>query len=82
MPMHGWGGKKNGELLDLAAQEFDVFLTADRGIPYEQALSRLDLMIVVLRAGSNSFEDLKPLMEKASGLLSDARPGEAVIVEA
>lgn len=66
----------------MAAREFDVFLTTDQGIPHQQNLSRFDLMVVVLRAGSNSFEDLVPLMQKASGLLSEARPGEAVFVEA
>ena len=33
---HGWSGKKNGELLRLAQKEFDVFLTADQNLQYQQ----------------------------------------------
>ena len=66
----------------MAAREFDVFLTTDRGMPYQQDLSRFELMVVVLRAGSNSFKDLVPLMEKVPDLVSEAHPGEAVFVEA
>ena len=72
----GWSGEKNGDLLAMAAREFDAFLTTG------QDLSRFDLLVLILQARSNAFEDLEPLMKKASGLLSDARPGEAVIVEA
>lgn len=78
----GWGGKKNGELLGMAAREFDVLLTTDQGIPHQQDLSRFDLAVVVLQARSNSFEDLEPLIGKVPGLLPEARPGEAVFVEA
>jgi len=76
----GWGSKKNGELLALAQGEFDVLLTADRGIPDQQELSRFDLAVVVLRAKSNRYRDLAPLMEEAGDALRTARAGEAVLV--
>jgi predicted nuclease of predicted toxin-antitoxin system len=76
----GWGSKKNGELLALAQTEFDVLLTADRGIPDQQDLSRFDLAVVVLRAQSNRYRDLAPLMEESGAALERARPGEAVLV--
>ena len=31
----GWAGKKNGELLRLAEKEFEIFVTTDKGIPYQ-----------------------------------------------
>ncbi len=78
----GWGSKKNGELLALAQEEFEVILTADRGprIPDQQELSRFDLAVVVLRSKSNRYRDLAPLMEQAGAALRTARAGEAVLV--
>ena len=38
-PEMGWASKKNGELLALAAVDFDVFLTTDRNLSYQQNLS-------------------------------------------
>lgn len=78
----GWSSLRNGELLEAAQHEFDALLTADRGIPYQQNLSRFDLTVMVLQATSNTIEDLEPLMEKVPDLLRTARPGEAVLVEA
>ncbi len=76
----GWGSKENGELLGLAQEEFDALLTADRGIPHQQDLSRFDLTVVVLEAKSNDIEDLAPLMDQAGEALRSARPGEAIRV--
>jgi hypothetical protein len=39
VPEVGWAGKTNGELLRLAEQEFDVFLTADQKLPNQQNLA-------------------------------------------
>ena len=50
----GWAGKKNGELLRLAEERFDVLLSTDKGIPHQQNVSRLDLAVVLLRAKSNA----------------------------
>lgn len=76
----GWGSKKNGELLALAQAGFDVLLTADRRIPDQQELSRFGLSVVVLRAKSNRYRDLVPLMDGVGAALERGRPGEAVLV--
>ncbi len=57
----GWAGVKNGELLRLAAAEFDVFLTADRSLPHQQTLSDLDLGFVLLATRSTKLDDLRQL---------------------
>ena len=49
----GWAGKRNGELLNLAAGQFDVFVTVDRNLPKQYDLSQYDLVIIVLVARSN-----------------------------
>ena len=75
IPERGWSGKRNGELLRLAEMEFDAILTTDKGIPHQQNLTGLELTVVLLRAKSNSYEDLAPLMEEAVASLNHAVPG-------
>jgi hypothetical protein len=58
----GWAGKQNGDLLASAIGQFDVFLTADRNLSYQQDVSAFDIAIVVLAAPSNRLEDLKALV--------------------
>jgi hypothetical protein len=44
----GWTGLKNGELLALAERQFDVFITADQQLRYQQNLAGRRLAILVL----------------------------------
>lgn len=74
----GWAGKRNGELLRLAEKEFDAFITTDKGIPHQQNVSRLDLAVILLRAKSNAYEDLAPLMEEANARLASVQYGIAI----
>ncbi len=76
----GWSGKRNGDLLRLAAGEFDAFLTFDRRLPREQELSTLPIAVIVLVARSNRLADLLPLVPPILELLLRAQPGEAVVV--
>lgn len=78
----GWAGKKNGELLRLAEDRFEVFLTTDRGIPHQQNVSRLDLTVVLLRAKSNAREDLAPLMDQVNEKLGSVEAGTVVRIPA
>ena len=71
----GWAGKNNGELLRLAENRFDVLLSTDKGIPYQQNVSRFDLAVVLLRAKSNAYEDLAPLMDEVNRKLEQVQPG-------
>lgn len=70
VPERGWGGVKNGRLLRQAAAEFDVLLTMDRGIEYQQNLEGLDLCVIVLSAVSNDLDDLLPLVPSTNTTLS------------
>jgi predicted nuclease of predicted toxin-antitoxin system len=58
----GWTGKQNGELLRLAAGEFDVFLTADQNLEHQQNLTTLPISVVVLVAAANRVESLRSLI--------------------
>jgi hypothetical protein len=48
----GWAGKRNGELLSLAELEFEVLLTLDKNIPYQQDLKLGRIAILIVRAPS------------------------------
>jgi predicted nuclease of predicted toxin-antitoxin system len=59
----GWAGTKNGKLLTLAAANFDVLVTADRNIQYQQNLKTLPITVVILTTPDNllpSFQQLAP----------------------
>ena len=58
----GWAGLKNGDLLAQARGKFDVLLTADSNLEYQQNLKTLPVSVVVLVAVTNKLEDLKPLV--------------------
>ncbi|NOZ40237.1 MAG: hypothetical protein GXP24_08435 [Planctomycetes bacterium] len=75
VPDQQWHGKKNGELLSLAAAEFDIFVTMDGGIPYQQNLAGHELAVIVLQAVSNRLADLLPLVPELLDCLEAARPG-------
>jgi hypothetical protein len=58
----GWTGIKNGELLRRMIGQYDVLVTMDRSIEFQQRISALPFGIVVVRARSNRVQDLKPLV--------------------
>ena len=68
----GWLGKKNGELLKLMLEDgFELFITVDRNLPYQQNLDRLTLTIIVLCAVDNRRETLRRLIPKLFARLAD-----------
>ena len=60
----GWRGKANGDLLSLAAAEFDVFMTTDRNVSFQQNLERYNIAVVVLKARTNRLRDLRTLVSE------------------
>jgi len=78
----GWAGLKNGELLACAAAQFDVVLTADRNLEYQQNLNTLPVAVVVLMAMSNRIEQLRQLLPRLLQVLSSLPPCTLVRVEA
>lgn len=76
----GWKGLKNGELLRVAQRHFDVLVTVDDNLPYEQPIRQFDLAVAVLRASSEALDDLIEVVPKLERLLPKIRPGQAVRV--
>lgn len=76
----GFGSKKNGELLTIAEGRWDVLLTSDRNIKYQQNMTGRKVSIVILRAKSNRTKDLSPLMPACAQALLAIQPGQVVEV--
>jgi predicted nuclease of predicted toxin-antitoxin system len=76
----GYGSKKNGELLTLAEGCWDVLLTTDRNIKYQQNMTGRSVSILILRAKSNRMKDFVPLMPACAEALLSIQPGRVVEV--
>jgi predicted nuclease of predicted toxin-antitoxin system len=72
----GWAGLKNGELLNRMRGDFDVLVTMDRGIEFQQQVSMLPFGVVVVRARSNRLQHLSPLVPAIVAAISAAKPGQ------
>ena len=72
---HGWSGLKNGELLRQAEEEFDVFLTVDRNLAFQQSVQGLTIAVVVLHAPTNRLQDLQELVPSLLAILETVQPG-------
>jgi hypothetical protein len=80
VPQMGWAGVKNGKLLALAVKEFDVFITVDRNLTFQQNIPRFDIAVVVLQAPSNSLAALKPLAPNLLAVLDSVIKGQVIVV--
>jgi len=72
----GWASKRNGELLTLAEGRFDVFITADRNLSFQNELHRFALTVVVLQAKTNKLTDLRSLVPELLSVLGTVAPGK------
>lgn len=82
VPEMGWAGKSNGELLRLAAAQFDILLTVDRGIQYQQNLLGSRIGVVAMAASSNDLDALRPLVPQVLQAIPGIRPGQFLRVGA
>ena len=73
-------GVENGELIALAARSFDVLVTVDQNISFQQNLATYPIAIVIVRARTNQLVDLKPLVPPLLLAIERAKPGAIEIV--
>ena len=78
----GWSGIENGELLALAEAEFDVFLTVDQNIQYQQNLKASTIAIILLSARNNRLKTLLPLMPEVRDALTKMKGGDFISLAA
>ena len=73
----GWSGKRNGELLVLMLERgFDVFVTADQNVEFQQNVKASGIAVIVLSARTNRLKELRPLAPAVLRALSTLKPGE------
>jgi hypothetical protein len=77
----GWTGIKNGALLALAASQFDVFVTVDRNLSFQQNTATYAIAVVVLGARSNRLSDLTPLIPHLIAKLDAVGAGSVTLVD-
>ena len=80
VPDAGLAGKTNGELLQLAQSSFQVFITLDKGLPYQQNLAGLKIAVLIIRAMSNRLSDILPHIPACLAARRSIKPGEVVRV--
>jgi hypothetical protein len=78
----GWSGIKNGVLLRRAADTgYEVLLTMDGNLPYQQDLTAHGIAVFALRAPTNRLADTTPLMPGVLECLPIARKGKVTYIE-
>jgi len=76
----GWSTIRNGELLALAANEFEVFVTVDRNLSFQQNLPTFAIAVIVLRAKSNRLSELRPLVPELLASIPTAKRGAVTYI--
>ena len=70
----------NGERLPLIADKFDVFLTIDSSLVFQQSMKDLPFAWIILAAKTNQVEDLEPLVPEILKAMDSIQPGQVVNV--
>jgi hypothetical protein len=70
----GWGGIKNGDLLGLAEREFDLFITSDQNIRYQQNLA--GRAISILELSTNDLRRICAFAAQVQAAVVSTKKGE------
>jgi len=77
----GFTGLKNGALLQAASGRFDVLITVDRNLEYQQNIKRLQIAVLIVVAEGITYDHLKPMVSQIEEALNSIRPGEMIRIE-
>ena len=80
-PEMEWASLSNGNLLSVAEKEFDIFLTSDKNLSFQQSIPSSSIQVVLLNARTNTYEDLLPLIEKLTSIIKDHEPGSFLEID-
>ena len=76
----GFKGLKNGKLLAAASVHFDVLVTVDQNLQFQQNIKNFDIAIVVLKARRVTLPFLRPLVPRALQAIESIKPGEIIVI--
>lgn len=80
-PEMGWASLTNGKLLSVAEKEFDVFITSDKNLSFQQAIPSTSIQVLLLKAKTNTYKDLIPLIEQLRSVIKAHEPGKFIEIE-
>lgn len=72
----GWGGIKNGDLLKLAEPEFDLFITSDQNLRYQQNLT--GRTIAILELSTNDWHSIKAAAATITAAVEKIAPADFI----
>jgi hypothetical protein len=76
----GWGGLANGDLLRASEKDFDVLITGDRNLSFQQDTLNFNIAVIVLHAKTTKLDDSLALMDQVRTILKTITKGEVVDV--
>jgi hypothetical protein len=76
VPEAGFAGKKNGELLRLAEGMFDVFVTLDKGVAFQQNVADRKIAVVIIRSKSNRLVHVQQHAEACLAAIQSIQAGQ------
>ena len=81
VPLIGWAGIENGELLRKAVEAgFDVLEPMDSNMVHQQNIGQYAIAVVALRAQSNRLAKTRPLMPALLDVLPQVKPGTVIFL--
>jgi hypothetical protein len=81
VPLLGWAGIQNGDLLKQAiAEGFEALVTMDGSVVHQQNIALHAIAVIALRAKSNRLDDTRPLMNQLLAILPKSKPGTLTFI--
>ena len=77
----GWGAFEDGPLLRTAQEEFDVLVTIDGSLEFQQNLAKLKMAVIVVHVAKNQLVHYQPLKDALLEAVVKASPGQVIHVE-
>ena len=71
----GWAGYRNGRLLDIASEQFDVLFTVDKGFAGLGNAVPFPIGVVILELGNSTVEDLLPYVDSVRVAIDSVKAG-------
>lgn len=76
VPEMQWNSLPDGKLLSKGEDKFDVFITSDRNLSFQQPVEEFSIQVVLLKAPANTYEDLLPLIKKLTPVIKENKKGQ------
>jgi hypothetical protein len=76
----GWSAYKNGDLLRRAVETFDVLVTTDQRMRYQQNMPGFAIGVVVIEVRDTRLINLRPLLPQLREAIANVASGQVVLV--